>query len=142
MEFHDMGIMHEITILEPEIRERIRYILDNSVESGIVNLQLMGLTDVPRQLMKCTHIKRLQLDYNNHLKLESGFGPELQGLKHLSIKSCRIPFLPDNIKNLKRLVHLNLEENMLQSLPNTISTLRSLQVLGITLCKFPSLFYL
>jgi leucine-rich repeat protein SHOC2 len=131
MEFHDMGIMHEITILEPEIREKIRYILENSKETGLVNLQLMGLTDIPRQLFKCTHIKKLQLDYNNHLKLHSGFAPELQSLKYLSIKSCKIPTVPENIKNLKRLIHLNLEENLLESLPSTMSTLRSLQLLGM-----------
>jgi Leucine-rich repeat (LRR) protein len=130
MEFHDMGIMHEITILQPEIKEKIRYILEASKETGLVNLQLMGLTDIPRQLFKCTHIKKLQLDYNNHLELHSGFAPELQSLKYLSIKSCRIPTLPENVKNLKRLIHLNLEENLLESLPPTMSTLRSLQFLG------------
>lgn len=125
-----MGIMHEITILKPEIREKIRYILQNSLESGIVNLQLMGLTDMPHELFKVKHIKRLQLDYNNHLQLTSGFPVELGTVKVLSVKSCRLPFLPANISNLFQLTQLNLEENMLESLPQEISTLTKLQILG------------
>jgi hypothetical protein len=130
MEFHDMGIMHEVTILKPEIREKIRYILDGAKESGIANFQLMGLEDIPTELFKVKGIKRLQLDFNNHLQLRSGFPKELGSLKNLSIKSCCISYLPENLKNLKRLIQLNLEENLLESLPTDIVFLRSLQVLG------------
>ena len=92
----------------------------------------MGLTQIPRAIMKKCKLKRIQFDFNSHFRFlpNDGVPVEFSGVKNLSFRTCRMPSLPDNINNLKRITSLNLEENLLELLPSSFTKLRTLTFLG------------
>lgn len=130
MEYHEISIMHEVTILKPELYERIKHLSHIAEKSGFLNLQLLGIRELPRHILKIKKLKKLQLDFNPRLIWKGGIPPEFSMLKSLSLKSCYLPSLPDSVSNLKRLSSFYCELNKFELLPNTINRLKFLVTLG------------
>lgn len=136
MEFHEMSIQHEVTILKPDLSTRILYLISCCYESGFLNLQLMGIKEFPREIVKMKNVKelkRLRFDFNSRFLFdERGMPIEMAYLKLLSFKCCKIPSLPENIYHLKKLTTFILEENLLESLPKSFTKLKNLTFLDLS----------
>ncbi len=138
MEYHPSSVMHEVTLLKPELNQRvtslIRIASDYSENggNGYLNLQLLGLSDIPgavfRMGKKC---RKLRLDFNDHLRV-SIITSDLSALRLLSMKGCKMPELPVSISNLRRVSQFVLQDNRLETLPSTFTKLRSLTLLDLT----------
>jgi Leucine-rich repeat (LRR) protein len=133
IEFHKISINQEITILEEELQETIATRIASSKREGFLNLQLLGLKEIPGTILTkaASHIKKIKLDFNPELNLMPvgnfvGFPKELKKLSSLSIRGCHLTLLPENIYIFERITFLNLEENLLESLPETFCELISL----------------
>ena len=131
MEYHDMSIRHEITIVKPELTERLQLLIRTSASSGLLNLQLMGYDRIPNELLRMKKLKKLKFDFNDKLRV-SDMPEEFSILKLLSFRSCKMPSIPENIHNLKRVATLQLEENLIEILPNSFTKLRTLTSLDIS----------
>ncbi len=131
MEYHDISIRHEITIVKPELTERLQLLIRTSLSSGLLNLQLMGYDRIPNELLRLKKLKKLRFDFNDKLRV-SDMPEEFSVLKLLSFRSCKMPSMPENIHNLKRIATLQLEENLIEVLPNSFSKLRTLTSLDIS----------
>ena len=85
-----------------------------------MNLQLLGLTHIPREVLAMTtSLLRLRLDFNDRLVL-AAVPAELHSLKLLSMRACSLAALPPDIH----------QENLLESLPSTFTRIRALVRLG------------
>jgi hypothetical protein len=125
-----MGINNEISILENEFHQKIQQLLLLSEKHGFVNLQLMGLQFIPDIVLKAKKLKRIHFDFNIEFRLKNGIPEEFQVVKKLSFRSCKIPDLPNNMNNLRKIITLNLEDNNLEYLPSSFVKMRTLQNLG------------
>jgi hypothetical protein len=131
MQFQTLGAMDEVTLLKPEFSDIIAQMIRATKPDGVLNLQLLGLKEIPREVLKMKHLKRLKLDFNPNLKfMKDKLPKELSSLVTLSFQGCNMPTLPDNIWMYDRLTSLNLIGNHLESLPEGISELASLTHLG------------
>jgi Leucine-rich repeat (LRR) protein len=139
MEFHPLSIMHEVLVLEPEFNERVNTAItvakdykSENAGNGYLNLQLMGLTDLPGSVGRAGKlIRKLRLDYNDHLDITI-FPEDMTALRMLSLKGCKMSKLPDSINNLRRVSQLSMNDNILETLPATFTKLRSLTLLDLT----------
>ena len=130
--------MNEVILLEPELNQRITSLIriasDYSEKggNGYLNLQVLGLSDIPgavfRMGKKC---RKLRLDYNDHLRV-SIITSDMSALRLLSMKGCRMPELPKSVMNLRRISQFVLQDNALEALPDTFTKLRSLTLLDLT----------
>eukprot|EP01033_Poteriospumella_lacustris_P006153 gene6153-4417_t len=144
MEYHEIGIAHEVTILKPEFEETITQKMIGAQKDGILNLQLLGLREIPVQILAMKNLRRLKLDFNDYLDVSRGFPPELHRLQALSFRACRLPVLPDNIHVFDRLTNLNLEENRLEWLPDSFCELLALTTLNLSknhIYRLPDAFH-
>lgn len=138
MGYHPLSVMHEVISLEPEfyseLNSQIRIASDYTENGGrgYLNLQLMGLADIPgavfRMGKKC---RKLRLDFNDHLRV-SHITSDLSALRLLSMKGCKMPYLPPTISHLRRISQFVLQDNVLETLPQTFTKLRSLTLLDLT----------
>jgi leucine-rich repeat protein SHOC2 len=126
MEFHTISVNNEIIILEQELQETIQTRVNSSVREGFLNLQLLGLKEIPPAIFKAPHLRKLKLDFNPELAFPEGFPKELKKIHSLSIRGCKLKALPENIYLFEKLNHLNLEENQLENLPEAVAELLSL----------------
>ena len=132
MIYEHISVRGEVTILNPEWRMRIRHMMEVSKKDGLLNLQLMGLREFPKDILKMgRELKRLRLDFNDRMDLFKGPNPgfpeeELSHLRLLSLRGCKQPVLPDSISNLKRLTVLNIEENLYEYIPRDMCRIRSI----------------
>jgi leucine-rich repeat protein SHOC2 len=126
MEFHTISVNNEIIILEQELQETIQTRVSSSVREGFLNLQLLGLKEIPPAIFKAPHLRKLKLDFNPELAFPEGFPKELKKIHSLSIRGCKLKALPENIYLFEKLNHLNLEENQLENLPEGVAELLSL----------------
>jgi leucine-rich repeat protein SHOC2 len=126
MEFHTISVNSEIIILEQELQETIQTRVSSSVREGFLNLQLLGLKEIPPAIFKAPHLRKLKLDFNPELAFPEGFPKELKKIHSLSIRGCKLKALPENIYLFEKLNHLNLEENQLENLPEGVAELLSL----------------
>lgn len=146
MEFHQIGVLGQVTVLMPEFNAVVRQLIASSKQGGLLNMQLLGLKLIPPEVLRIPGLKRLKLDFNDHLGFEKGeFPVQISTLVTLSLRACRLETLPENIYIFRRLHTLTIHENRFESLPDTITELRSLTYLGkplrevfstITLTKF------
>lgn len=132
MKFVSVGLNEEIHQLYPEFKMRVKEILEKSKETGDVNLQLMGLKEVPAEVVKCTHIRDLRLDQNGNLRFKNGVPQEFKSLRLLTMRSCNIAELPESISVLIKLNTFDLQENTMKFLPPTITRLRKLASLNVS----------
>jgi internalin A len=135
MEHHTIGLGEEIIEIYPEFRKRIAQAIEQcrSSSNGIMNLQLLGLRSLPRQILKIHEtISELRLDQNQNLSFQqtNGFPQELKSLKLLSLRNCSLSFLDLNLSVLSKLNSLDLQENKFESLPHTITRLKKLKYLN------------
>lgn len=130
MDFHAVGICSQVTVLQPEFAGIVRQMIRASQKDGLLNLQLLGLHDIPPDVLRLKDLKRLKLDFNDQLSFRHGFPPSLKHLLTLSLRCCKMPFLPDNISMFVNISTLGLEENRLESLPAGIVELTTLTKLG------------
>jgi Leucine-rich repeat (LRR) protein len=134
MEFHTIGVNHEVTILMTELQETIFQKLEGARRDGFLNLSLLGLKEIPKQVAKnIKSLSRIKFDFNDKLEIDS-FPIEFVRLEGLSFKSCKMPRLPDNIHQFSRLTTLNLEDNRIESLPEGFTELVTLTNLS-TCCS-------
>jgi leucine-rich repeat protein SHOC2 len=134
MQFHQIGICSQVTVLMPEFTAIVRQLIASSKRDGLLNMQLLGLKLIPPDVLKIPHLKRLKLDFNDHLGFEKeGFPLQLSTLVTLSVRACRLEYVPENVYIFGRLTTLSIHENRFESLPDTITELRALTCLG-TLC--------
>jgi hypothetical protein len=132
MRFQTIGLKEEIVELYPEFKLRLRAAIDRCKETNEMNLQLMGLREVPREVLKVAGIQQLRLDQNQHLEFPQGIPSELRSLKLLSVRNCCFTELPDNISILAKLETLDLQENKLNEIPLTVSRLKRLARLDLS----------
>lgn len=132
MQFQTMGAMDEVTILKPEFHDIIAQMVKITKPNDVLNLQLLGLREIPREVIKMkSKLKKLKLDFNPHLTFFKDQLPkELNKLVSLSFQGCQLPYIPDNIWMYDKLVTLNLVGNQLESLPDGTSCLTNLTHLG------------
>jgi Leucine-rich repeat (LRR) protein len=127
MEYHQLGIENEVTILQQEIQETIHQKMQASSKDGMLNLQLLGLKEIPKQILKMKqNLKKLKFDFNLQFQLVNDFPKELMYLHLLSFKGCKMLTIPENIHIFEYLTTLNLEDNRLEYLPEGITELTTL----------------
>ena len=132
MQFQSIGLKEEVVELYPEFKLRIRASIDRCKVSNEMNLQLMGLREIPREVLKVPGIHELRLDQNQNLKFPNGIPPELKNLKLLSVRNCCFAELPASVSVLAKLTTLDLQENCLNEIPVTISRLKRLGKLDLS----------
>jgi Leucine rich repeat len=138
MIFSDISIMHEVTVLKPELMMRVKHMIEVNERIGptenILNLQLMGLTEIPKDVVFYSAIRKLRLDYNNKIVIDpvNGIPDGFNSLRMLSIRACNLMFFPENCFKMKRLTEINLEENLLESLPDSFTRLRTLKDINLS----------
>lgn len=139
MVFEHISVRGEVTILNPEWRVRIRHMMKVAEKDGLLNLQLMGLTEFPSDILKMgKSLKKLRLDFNDRLDFTKGnYGggfpeEELSHLRLLSLRGCKQLVLPDSISNLKRLTSANFEENNYEYIPRDLCRIRSITDLNFS----------
>ena len=131
MDFHNIGIKNQVTILKPEFHSIIQQMINTLKKDSLLNLQLLGLTEIPVEIYKIPSLKRLKLDFNENLHFDKeGFNIKLKSLITLSMRACKLYYIPYNIYVLYKLHTLSIHENCLESLPETIIELQSLTYLG------------
>lgn len=99
-------------------------------QTAFLNLSLMNFKYIPKEVLTMRNLKRLRLDNNKFLNLRFGIPIELKLLTLLSLKDCRLTYLPESIGELTCLEKLYLDDNLISFLPDAISSLISLIVLG------------
>lgn len=129
MEFHAIGINSEVTIFKPEFNDIIKQMIIDSKKGGLLNLQLLGIKEIPFEVLKMKKLRRLKLDFNEHLDLSEGLPPSLSTLHSLSLRGCKQGFLPENLSIMEELTALNIEENQYEMLPDSLTELVSLTTL-------------
>lgn len=143
MEHHTIGLGEEIIEIYPEFRKRITQAIDHCrVSGGAMNLQLLGLRSIPRQILKIHEaITELRLDQNQNLSFQqtNGFPNELKSLRLLSLRNCSLVSLDLNISVLSKLHTLDLQENCFELLPHTITRLKKLKHINYSMNKITSL---
>jgi Leucine-rich repeat (LRR) protein len=134
MEFHQIGICSQVTVLMPEFISIVRQLIASSKKDGLLNMQLLGLKEIPVDVLKIPNLRRLKLDFNDHLAFDAreGFPLQLSTLVTLSIRACRLLYLPENVYIFEKLNTLSIHENRFESLPEAITELRTLTYLGKT----------
>lgn len=130
MIFHSIGINDEVNYIRPDYLAHIQLLADAAKTSHVLNLQYLGLTELPPQVGLLPQLKRLQLDYNPNIRLNNGFPSDLTNLQVLSIKSSKINSLPESIQNLKKLKILQCDINLMEVFPTAVFKLRALSTLG------------
>ena len=133
IEHHTIGLAEEIIEIFPEFRKRITKAIELSRTTGAMNLQLLGLRSIPRQILKIKEsITELRLDQNQNLSFQAtdGFPIELKSLNLLSLRNCSLVSLDLNISQLSKLNNLDLQENKFEILPHTITRLKKLKILN------------
>ena len=132
MKFQQISIREEVTVIHPEFVDRLKNMSEICMKTGSLNLRLLGLQEIPRELFKLRrNIKRLRLDFNERLVLVSGFPSELSHCKLISMKSCKMEYLPE-MENLTRLQTLNCEGNRFEELPYSFTTVTTLTNLDLS----------
>mmetsp|Transcript_35485 Transcript_35485/g.66233 ORF Transcript_35485/g.66233 Transcript_35485/m.66233 type:complete len:1350 (-) Transcript_35485:239-4288(-) len=131
MTYQSFGVGEEVIEIYPEFKERIVDAIARCKETSELNLQLLGIKHIPREIYKLTNLKEFRLDQNQNLVLKE-FSSELKTLKLLSLRTCRIILLPTNISMLGKLETLDCQDNMMKMLPKQIVRLRKLKRLDLS----------
>lgn len=138
MQYHTIGINNEILLLQPELMETVQQRIIGAKKDGILNLQLLGLKELPVSVLRMRNLKKLKLDFNADLQLQS-IPRELQGIQALSLRGCQLTSLPEDVHVFTALTVLSLEENRLEVLPLGISEITTLTTLDLSKNRLYSL---
>lgn len=106
--------------------------IQETVETGATKLDLnrLGLTDLPESLDQLTQLRELELSNNQLTALPAWLG-ELTQLQKLDINDNQLMALPESLGQLGELRVLNLTRNHLMTLPGWINQLTKLNILGL-----------
>ena len=139
MEYQNIGVMNEVTIVKPDFEFIVSRMIEASYKKGLLNLQLLGLKEIPMQVQKMKGLKRLKLDHNRGIQLYNKKTDQLEfpplmckKLTYLSINQCDIVKLPENIYVLERIKAFHLVANHLESIPQGIIELHTLETLDFS----------
>ena len=138
MAYQSFGVGEEVIEIYPEFKERIIDAIARCKETGELNLQLLGIKHIPREIYKLTNLKEFRLNQNQNLVLKE-FSSELKSLKLLSLRTCRIILLPSNVSLLVKLETLDCQDNMMKMLPIQVTRLRKLKRLDLSKNKLYAL---
>lgn len=133
IEYAHISINQEVNIVKDELISIIQQRLDVLKDKMLLNLQLLGIRDLPKIMFQrkyCKIISKLRLDFNPKLVLSDEFVEKLSNIELLSCKGCRLEIFPENLYLWNSLVSLNLEENKLESVPEGIIELVNLNYLS------------
>jgi internalin A len=113
--------------------------IDNVLTTGNIELNLssLGLTSLPPELNKLSHIQSLDLSYN-HFAVFPIQIIKLTKLKILNLSVNNLTELPTEIGNLSNLQILDLHGNALKKLPQEIGNLIELQALNLNFTPITS----
>jgi Leucine-rich repeat (LRR) protein len=131
MKYVYMGTAEEVMELMPEYRERIKKLVAEVPHTGVLNLQMLGLREIPKEALKLATLKELRLDMNSNLGMPRVFPAELKPIRTLSMRACGVATVPTSIAVLVRLTTLNLEDNYIESLPSSFTRMRALVDLNL-----------
>ena len=113
MAYQSFGVGEEVIEIYPEYKERIVEAIARCKITSELNLQLLGIKHIPREIYKLQNLRELRLDQNQNMVLKE-FSPELKTLKLLSMRTCRIILLPSNISVLSKLSTLDCQDNAMK----------------------------
>ena len=113
--------------------------IGQALKSGATELDLngMGLTELPPELWKLKNLKVLELGYEykgekNQLKEIPKEIGQLTQLTELHLSSNQLTALPDSLGQLTQLTDLDLSSNQLTTLPDSLGQLTQLQSLTLS----------
>jgi hypothetical protein len=92
----------------------------------------MLINDLPKNLFKFKHLKRLHLDCNRIKSIPDELGQNLHGLEILTLSHNKLKILPQSISNLKHLTSLHLSNNRFETVPDVVFELKSLRFLDVS----------
>lgn len=103
---------------------------NSQTKREVIKLSNVSLTEVPVELCKLLHLKRLDLSNNQleHLPYEIGL---LKNLEYLDLSNNRLRALPISIGNLKSLQVLDISGNEIEALPIEMGSLSKLRELKL-----------
>jgi len=133
IEYSHISINEEVNIVKNELIAIIQQRLDILKEKSLLNLQLLGIEEIPKimyQRKYCKVITKLRFDFNPKLVLSEEFVEKLCSLEMLSCRGCRLSSIPENIYRWESMMTLNLEENNLEFIPDGIAELINLNYLS------------
>lgn len=122
---------------EKRIKEAIKNVITH--EWGIIELKNCGLTEIPKELLKCEHL--VFMDFSNSEYGDPKFKnriteiPDeiinLKNLSNLNLKNNAVKHISTNFSHLSKVKKLNLENNDLTDLPEEIANMKNLEELGL-----------
>jgi internalin A len=112
--------------LEEIVEERIEEA--RRMQATHLDLEKLGLTQLPRSLSTLTELHSLNLSGNQLASLPPSIGCFLQ-LQELDISHNRLTALPENLGQLGQLRDLDASNNQLSALPESLGQLAQLQIL-------------
>jgi Leucine-rich repeat (LRR) protein len=95
-----------------------------------LNLEGLGLTDLPESITALTQLQSLNLSHNQLTELPESI-TALTQLQTLNLSHNQLTELPDSITALTQLQTLDLSHNQLTELPNSITALTQLKELDL-----------
>jgi hypothetical protein len=101
--------------------------------SQLESLYLDGyaIEEIPELIGTLTSLKYLGLALNKIWEIPKDFGFILPALEDLSLSGNRLRYLPDSMRNLKRLRRLYLSRNKLTDLPDWMDELPNLELVAV-----------
>lgn len=109
---------------------RVEREVSRAVHTGVLKVQNMSLTSVPRSVPQCLSLTVLDMSSNGLKTLPESLCT-LPCLQELHVNWCELSALPENIGRLKNLRKLACGFNQLSSLPEDICSLPVLEALFV-----------
>ncbi|CAM9250870.1 unnamed protein product [Scytosiphon promiscuus] len=143
---HGFGIEEEKLELQPEFNRKLAKCIQTAGKTGELNFMMEGLTHFPMGVFQeeiGRKLKGLRLDSNDFSDVTIAFRHTWQDLDKvthsvslcnltvLSLKSCKLRQLGEDMAELGCLRELYLESNYILALPETFIRLRALEVLNM-----------
>jgi internalin A len=94
--------------------------------AAALDLNGLGLTELPSALRDATQLKQVDLD-GNYLSVLPSWFPALRNLETLYLRNNRFKTLPTELQHLKKLRHLRITRNQLTTVPDWIGELSHLE---------------
>ena len=90
------------------------------------------IKDLPFEMFKLSHLKRLHLDGNKIKYLPDILGQNLIHLEILTVSNNKLTKLPDTLFNMNKLCSIHLSNNKFNEFPNVLCKIKSLVFLDIS----------
>jgi Leucine-rich repeat (LRR) protein len=90
------------------------------------------ILELPNEIFKLSHLKRLHLDGNKIQSLPDILGQNLINLEILTASNNRLTKLPDTLSDMKKLASIHLSNNRLMEFPLVLCQIESLVFLDIS----------